>query len=190
MMKILQILPALGQGGVERGTIEIARALTEAGIPNGVVSSGGPLVRTLAEMGVAHHTLPVQSKKPWTIWRNARALAALVAREGYTLLHVRSRAPAWSVKWAARRAGVPWVATYHGVYGLEPRWFKARYNRIMLDGARTIAVSDYVRRHILANYTVDPARVVCIPRGADVTVFHPGAVSPEQAQVSARALRV
>jgi len=187
-MKILQILPTLQMGGVERGTIEIARALVAAGIPNGVVSEGGAMTALLAEMGVPHHVLPVKTKNPFQMRRNARAIADLVAREGYTLVHVRSRAPAWSVKWAARRGGFPWLATYHGVYGTEPRFLKIPYNRVMLAGARTICVSDFVKEHILANYRVDPAKLERIWRGADVDVFRPEAVSPARAADFRRSL--
>ena len=180
-MKILQILPALGQGGVERGTIEIAQALTAAGIPSGVVSAGGPMTHALEKLGVRHYTLPTNSKNPFVLAKNAGAIAKIAATEGYTLMHVRSRAPAWSVKWASRECGVPWMATFHGVYGLSPRCLKLPYNRVMLQGVRTIAVSDYVRRHILENYEVDSTKVVRIHRGADVNVFRPDAVSVEDA---------
>ena len=95
-MKILQILPALGQGGVERGTIEIAQALTAAGIPSGVVSAGGPMTHALEKLGVRHYTLPTNSKNPFVLAKNAGAIAKIAATEGYTLMHVRSRAPAWS----------------------------------------------------------------------------------------------
>ena len=180
-MKILQILPALGQGGVERGTIEIAQALTAAGLPSGVVSAGGPMTHALEKLGVRHYTLPTNSKNPFVLAKNAGAIAKIAATEGYTLMHVRSRAPAWSVKWASRECGVPWMATFHGVYGLSPRCLKLPYNRVMLQGVRTIAVSDYVRRHILENYEVDSTKVVRIHRGADVNVFRPDAVSVEDA---------
>ena len=180
-MKILQILPALGQGGVECGTIELAQALTAAGIPSGVVSAGGPMTHALEELGVRHYTLPTNSKNPFVLAKNAGAIAKIAATEGYTLMHVRSRAPAWSVKWASRECGVPWMATFHGVYGLSPRCLKLPYNRVMLQGVRTIAVSDYVRRHILENYEVDSTKVVRIHRGADVNVFRPDAVSVEDA---------
>lgn len=181
MMKILQVLPALQQGGVERGTVEIARALTAAGIPNAVCSAGGPMVRQLEALGVPHLTLPVNRKNPFVLRRCAKELAAYCKAEGVTLMHVRSRAPAWAVKWASKRCGVKWMATFHGVYGTSPKWLKIPYNRVMLEGERTIAVSDYVKDHILATYAVDPAKVVRIHRGADTDVFRPDAVDPQDA---------
>ena len=182
-MKILQVLPALGQGGVERGTLEIASALTAAGIPNAVASAGGRLVRALEECGTDHLLLPIDKKNPFTLRKCAKKLAEYCKAEGVTLIHVRSRAPAWAVKWASEMCGVKWIATFHGVYGTEPRIFKIPYNRIMLKGERTIAVSDYVRRHILDNYSgVDPERIVRIYRGAETDVFSPDAVPKEDAE--------
>lgn len=180
-MKILQILPSLQMGGVERGTIEMARALQDAGIANAVASQGGPLVAALEKLGVPHHTLPLKSKNPFRIRANARALAELAQKEGFTLLHARSRAPAWSTHWASQACGIPWMATFHGVYGTEPKLLKIPYNRIMLKGRRTVCVSDFVRRHVLATYGADPAQLVCIPRGADTDVFRPDAVTAEEA---------
>ena len=170
-MKILQILPSLQMGGVERGTLEVAHALKEAGIPNAVASQGGPMVEGLKAMGIPHFALPLMSKNPFTIRRNASRLADLARKEGVTLMHVRSRAPAWSVHWASKKCGVPWIATFHGVYGTKPAVFKVPYNRVMLKGLRTICVSEYVKRHVLETYRPDPARLVCIPRGADTDFF-------------------
>lgn len=95
-------------------------------------------------------------------------------------MHVRSRAPAWAVKWASKRCGVKWIATFHGVYGTEPKFLKIPYNRVMLQGERTIAISEYVRRHILDTYKgVDPERLVLIHRGANTGAFSPDAVPRE-----------
>ena len=180
-MKILQILPSLQMGGVERGTIEIAHALHAAGIPNAVASQGGPLVEALDALGVKHFTLPLASKNPFTMRANAARLAQLAKEEGVTLMHVRSRAPAWSTMWASKQCGVPWIATYHGVYGTSPAFLKIPYNRIMLKGLRTICVSDYVMRHVIETYHADPAKLVRIHRGADTSVFRPDAVTRDEA---------
>ena len=170
-MKILQVLPALEQGGVERGTVEIATALAAAGVESAVASAGGALVKSLDAIGVRHYRLPLASKNPFTIVRNAFALARLVREEGFTLMHVRSRAPAWSVLIASRLARVPFISTFHGLYGTKPRLLKIPYNSVMVRGEKTIAVSECVRSHILANYRVAPEDVVLVHRGADVEVF-------------------
>ncbi len=182
-MKILQVLPALGQGGVERGTIEIAAALKAAGVENAVASSGGRLVKRLEELGVDHLQLPLDSKNPFVMRSCAKRLAAYCRENGVTLMHVRSRAPAWVVKWASKKCGVKWIATFHGVYGTDPKFLKIPYNRVMLQGERTIAVSEYVRDHILSTYAgVDPEKIVLIYRGAETHVFNPDSVSREDAE--------
>ena len=178
-MKILQVLPELDQGGVERGTVEIAGALAAAAIPSAVASAGGRLAAELKAMGVEHFTLPLASKNPFVIFSNARKLSRIVKDGGFTLMHVRSRAPAWSVKKASRISGVPFVSTWHGLYGTDPKFLKLPYNRVMLSGRGTISVSDCVRKHILETYGADPKRVTTIHRGADVERFHPSAVSAE-----------
>jgi len=175
-MKILQVVPALEQGGVERGTVEIAAALSAAGIPNAVASSGGRLVENLKALGAGHFTLPLASKNPLTVAANGSRLAGIVRDGGFTLMHVRSRAPAWSVRRASRITGVPFIATWHGLYGTKPAWLKIPYNRIMLSGSLTIAISECVRNHLLSVYGADPEKIALIHRGADVDKFRPDAV--------------
>lgn len=173
VVTILQVLPALEMGGVERGAIEIATALQAAGVRNFVASSGGRLVAKLDRLGVGHFTLPAASKNPFVIRWNAARLAAFAREKGVTLMHVRSRAPAWSVLWASRRTGIPFLSTFHGVYGTSPAFPKKIYNAVMLKGVKVIAVSDFVKRHILDTYSVPEERIVRIHRGADTAVFKP-----------------
>ncbi|MBR4170957.1 MAG: glycosyltransferase family 4 protein [Kiritimatiellae bacterium] len=170
---ILQVLPALEMGGVERGTVEIATALQAAGIRNYVASAGGRLVSELEKIGVRHIQLPLATKSPFRICRNSLRLAQLARELGVTLFHVRSRAPAWSVLFASRKTGIPFLATYHGVYGTKPAWLKKRYNAVMLKGVKVIAVSDFVRNHIESVYGVESSRIVRIHRGADTDYFNP-----------------
>ena len=178
-MKILQVLPALEQGGVEWDAVELALSLKAQGIENGIASAGGGLVSRIAVVGVAHHELPLATKNPLKIVANAKRIAKLVKDGGYDLVHVRSRAPAWSVKIAAKRAGFPWLATYHGIYGTKPKWFKLRYNRVMLAGLKTICVSDYVKRHVELTYCPPAGQLVTIHDGADTSRFYPAAVTRE-----------
>lgn len=170
-MLIAQVLPSLRQGGVERGTIEIAAALQKEGIKNYVVSAGGKMVDELAKIGVEHILLPVQTKNPFKMWLNSYALEKILKEKNVSLVHVRSRAPAWSVKWACARLKIPFVATFHGLYGLSPRLFKKPYNKVMTQGEAVIAVSSFVRQHIIDNYGIDENKVRLIPRGADTEKF-------------------
>jgi glycosyltransferase involved in cell wall biosynthesis len=172
---VLQALPTLVAGGVERGTLEIADALVRAGFRAFVASAGGPLVARLEGLGARHVTLPLATKSPVGIWRNAAALDALVRREGIAILHARSRAPAWSAWLAARRSGAHFVTTYHGTYneGLPGKRF---YNSVMARGERVIAISRFIAGHLQAQHGTDPARIRLIPRGVDEAAFDPARV--------------
>ncbi len=175
---ILQVLPALVSGGVERGTIEIAEAIVGAGWRALVASAGGPLVAELERVGGRHVTLPLDTKSPIGIWRNAGALADLVRAEEVAILHARSRGPAWSALLAARRTGARLVTTYHGDYS-EGLPGKRLYNSVMVRGERVIAVSRHIAEVIGTRYPVPPERLRIIPRGVDVRAFDPAAVPPE-----------
>ncbi len=172
---LLQVLPALDAGGVERGTLEIAAAQVAAGYRAVVASAGGRLVPALEALGARHVTLPLATKNPWWIWRNAARLEAVIAAEGVALVHARSRAPAWSALWAARRAGLPFVTTYHATYS-ENFPGKRAYNAVMAKGDRVIAISRHIADHIRARHGVEEGRLRIIPRGADLSSFDPARV--------------
>ena len=174
---ILQVLPALVSGGVERGTVEIAEAIAGAGWRAIVASAGGPLAKDVERVGGVHVTLPLDTKSPFLIWRNAAALAALARREGVAVLHARSRAPAWSALIAARGAGAHFVTTYHGAYN-EGVPGKRLYNSVMARGERVIAISRFIAELIEARHHVPRERIRVIPRGVDPRRFDPAAVAP------------
>lgn len=168
-LTVVQVLPALESGGVERGTLEVAGALVAAGHRSIVVSAGGRLVEALVAAGSEHVALPVGRKALRTL-ATVRPLRRLLAGTRADILHVRSRLPAWIARLAWRGLPVPdrphFVTTVHGLYSV------GRYSAIMTRGERVIAVSDTVRRYILDNYpAVDPDRVVTIQRGVDRAEF-------------------
>lgn len=174
---ILQILPALESGGVERGTVEIARALTQRGFGSYVVSSGGAMEVELIRAGTTHITLPVQKRDPISIWRNIAQLQRVIKEHNIKLVHARSRAPAWSAYYAAKRCGIPFVTTFHGFYGMEGR-FKRYYNSVMARSAKVIAISHFIRDYILRYYPECASDdIEIIHRGADLALFNPQAVS-------------
>ena len=176
MPTILQVLPALDSGGVERGTIEIVEALTGRGWTALVASQGGRLVAAVERAGGRHIALPLATKLPWAIWRNAGRIAALIRRESVDLVHARSRAPAWSVWLACRRTGVPFVTTYHGTYS-DQGFGKRRYNSVMTRGARVIAASGFIADLVRRQHGVGEDRLRLIPRGIDPAVFDPAVVA-------------
>ena len=186
---VLQVLPSLGTGGVERGTVEMVDAIAAAGGTPLVASEGGRLVAAVERAGGRHITLPLATKNPVGIWRNAGRLTALIRAEGVRIVHARSRAPAWSASLATRRTGVPFVTTYHGVYS-EDLPGKRRYNAVMARGDRVIAISHYVADLIAARHDADPAHVRVIPRGVDPVLFDPDRVAAPRIARLAEAWRL
>ncbi len=184
-LTVLQVLPRLDLGGVERGTLEIARAIVDAGGRALVASAGGRLGVRLAAMGAELVEGPFASKNPLTMAANAWRLLRVIREEGVDVIHARSRAPAWSAWAAARRAGAPFVTTWHGVYS-ESGPFKRLYNGVMCRGRPTIAISDFVAELIRDRHDLDPTHIVTIPRGADVAAFAEEAVSAQRAIAVAR----
>lgn len=177
---VMQVLPALVTGGVERGAVDMAVALAEAGWKAIVVSEGGPMVRELTRAGAEHVTLPVASKNPLVIRSNALKLADLITTHGVDIVHARSRAPAWSAWIAAQATGAHYVTTFHGTYNLG--WFglKQKYNAVMTRGERVIAISDFIAEHARRIYGLDPDRIRVVHRGIDMARFDPARVSPER----------
>lgn len=175
---ILQIVPELETGGAELSAIEMAEAITRAGGRALVVSQGGRMEDALAAAGGELIRMPVASKNPLQIWRNGQAIAGITVAENVSLLHARSRAPAWSTLIAARKSGVPFITTYHGAYG-ERGAAKRLYNGVMVRGRLVIANSEYTARLIETRYQTPRSKIRVIHRGVD-TAFDRGLVDAER----------
>ncbi len=186
---ILQVLPRLESGGVERGTIEITQAIVTAGMRALVASNGGALEPMIARAGGKHIKLPLHSKNPFMIWRNALSLARLIRDEKIDLVHARSRAPAWSAYLACRRTHTKFITTFHGIYSRKTKW-KQRYNSVMVLGEKIIAVSGYVKEHVLQHYHVAEDRVVRIDRGVDFKLFTPDKIVADRMALLTREWRL
>lgn len=176
---VLQVLPRLGTGGAERGTIDVAGALVAAGGTAIVASAGGSQIHELGRLGAIHETLPLDSKNPLTLYANIGRIERLIRRHGVEIVHARSRAPAWSAMLAAKRTGAHFVTTFHSTYGLQSG-LKRRYNSVMTRGERVIAISDFIAGHIRENYGIDAGRLRIIHRGVDLGRFDPDKVSAER----------
>ena len=177
---VLQVLPELGQGGVELGTIEIASELQKRGIENYVASEGGRMEYNLERIKVKHFTLPLKTKNIFKMYLNSLRLARIIKKYGITIVHARSRAPAWSAYWAAKRCGVHFVTTFHGTYGLGPWGIKKFYNKIMTYGERVIAISNHIKQHILKNYKTDESKIRLIHRCVNMENFNVETTSAER----------
>ena len=171
-LTVLQLLPALESGGVERGTLEIAAALVEHGHRALVISAGGRLVAPLTQSGAAHYAWPIGVKSLRTLRLVARLRKFLIEHK-VDIVHARSRIPAW-ITWLAWRRMDPstrprFITTVHGLYGVN------RYSAIMARGERVIAVSNTVRDYILREYPETlPWRVDVIHRGVDGALYPHG----------------
>ena len=171
-MVILQVLPELNQGGVELGTIEIASELQKRGIENYVASAGGRMAYNLERMKVKHFTLPLKTKNIFKLYINSWRLSKIIKEYGVTIVHARSRAPAWSAYWAAKRCGVHFMTTFHGTYGLGPWGIKKIYNKVMTLGERVIAISNHIKEHIIKNYGTDEGKIRLIARCVNMENFN------------------
>jgi glycosyltransferase involved in cell wall biosynthesis len=186
---VLQVLPSLISGGAERGTVELAGALVEAGWTSYVASGGGPLEREVARAGATHLTLPLASKNPLVMRRNTVALVRLIRQLGVDIVHARSRAPAWSACAAASVTGRRFVTTFHNAYGARTA-LKRRYNSVMARGDRVIAISDFVADHAATVYGIGRDRLRTIPRGVDLEIFDPNRVGAQRVINLARQWRL
>lgn len=173
---ILQVVPRLEAGGSEQSTVEITDALTRAGAKALVATEGGRLATAIRDAGGEIVSLPMASKNPATILANARRLAAIVEDRDVSLLHARSRAPAWSAFLASRRTARPFVTTYHGAYsGRAP--LKTLYNSVMARGDRVIANSNYTAALIAERHGLNPDRMHIIYRGIDLASYAPQSIA-------------
>lgn len=177
---VLQVLPELNQGGVELGTIEIATELQKQGIKNFVASAGGRMAYNLERIKVKHFTLPLKTKNPIKLWLNYRRLVKIIKENGVNIVHARSRAPAWSAYWAAKKTGAKYLTTFHGTYGLGPKGIKKVYNKVMTYGDLVIAISNHIKQHILKHYKCDENKIRLIHRCVNMENFDVNNISAER----------
>lgn len=169
-MKVLQILPALNSGGVERGTVDFAGELVKQGHQSWVMSSGGSMVSQLEEGGTKHITFPVHKKSLISLFK-ITALRRLLVELDVDVIHVRSRVPAWMTWLALRKLTAETkpvlVSTFHGLYSINA------YSAVMGRGDQVIAISQCVYDYIIKNYPqVDPEKITIIHRGVDTRQFN------------------
>lgn len=177
-LTVVQVLPALESGGVERGTLEVGKYLVEHGHRSIVISAGGRMVDQLTREGSEHVTWDIGRKSMWTL-RLIPRLRRFLIDNRVDILHARSRMPAW-VAYLAWRGMDPavrprFVTTVHGLYSVNA------YSAVMVKGEKIIAVSQTVRDYILRHYPkVEPTRIVVIPRGVDPDEYPHGYQPPAE----------
>lgn len=166
-MHIVQLLPELTQGGVERSVIKLSRELVLLGHQSTVISAGGRLTGQIEADGGRHITLDLCSKNPLTFFRRAGALRSLISDLGPSVIHAHSRLPAWLLTFANQTLRIPFVTTVHGFNHIS------RYSRIMTRGDRVIVVSNQVRDYIQTHYSTPAGKISVIPCGVDAQEFDP-----------------
>lgn len=178
---ILQIIPELDAGGAERTTIDIAEGLVRGGARALVATEGGRLVGELHAKGGLWLPFPARTKNPVAMLLNIGRLVRLIRSERVSIVHARSRAPAWSALAAARATGRSFVTTYHGSYSGSSAP-KVLYNSIMARGDVVIANSHYTADLIRQQHRQVADRIRVIHRGTDMTAFSPAAVTPDRVE--------
>jgi lipopolysaccharide heptosyltransferase II len=171
-MNILQIVPELKFGGVERGTVDLARYLAKQGHKSVVVSAGGPLVGDLTSAGVIHYALPVQKKSIFSVLYSVKVLAKIIRKEQIQLIHARSRVPALIAYWAGRRCQIPFITTCHGFYRRHP------LSCVMGWGKLVIVASHLIGKRMHDDFGVAHERIRLIHRGVNLEEFRPTEVPP------------
>ena len=164
-MKTLQLVPAMEQGGVERGVVEVNRALVAAGWENVVVSAGGRLVDQIVADGGRHVTLDVKSKNPLTYFTRAAKLRKVLETERPDVVCAHSRVPAWLFLRANRRLGLRWISFAHGANSVS--WYSA----VMTRGDLTVVPSTFMADYLKRNYGLADGRIRVIPRAIDREKF-------------------
>jgi glycosyltransferase involved in cell wall biosynthesis len=167
-MHIVQILPELNQGGVERGVVEFSRELVKRGHTSTVISAGGQLAARIEQEGGTHIQLDVCSKNPLTFFFRFRKLQTAISKLSPDILHARSRVPAWLCRFANRKTNIPFVTTVHGFNSVS------KYSEIMTKGDRVICVSNPIKAFIREQYGTPNEKITVIHRGIDPAEFDPG----------------
>ena len=174
-LKVLQVIPKLGYGGAETGCYDIAHYLPENNCESFIVTSGGELLKFVDKKKVKVIKLPVNSKNPLLIFFNSLALIWIILYNNISIVHARSRAPAWSCYLATILTGRKFVTTFHGTYNFESK-LKKFYNSVMVKSDLIIAGSNFIFSHIKENYSKYfdvNKRLRVIFRGINVDYFDP-----------------
>jgi len=174
-LKVLQVIPKLGYGGAETGCYDIAHYLPENNCESFIVTSGGELLKFVDKKKVKVITLPVHSKNPLLIIFNSLALIGIILFHNISIVHARSRAPAWSCLLASKLTGRKFVTTFHGTYNFNNN-FKKFYNSVMVRSNLIIAGSNFIFSHIKEKYSKyldGEKKLRVIFRGINVDYFDP-----------------
>ena len=166
---VVQVIPALESGGVERGTVDVANYLADLKIYNSIISNGGLLENELNQEFIDHFKLPVHSKNPLFYFNLAKKIQEYIQIKKINLVHVRSRAPAWIINMMNKK-NYKSIATFHNIYSGD-FFLKKMYNKSLAKMDYIISISDFVKNEIIKKYTINPHKISTIYRGVDTDYF-------------------
>ncbi len=167
---LVQIVPSLDSGGVERGTVDVANFLAQKQIKNFIITSGGKMIKELDDNFVHVHQLPVSSKNFFSYPSIARKIYKFIQANNINLVHVRSRGPAWMINFMSKN-NIKTISTFHNVYGGNS-FIKKMYNKGLSKMDHLIAISDYVKETVIQKYNITNKNISVINRGIDTEYFN------------------
>ena len=172
---ILQVIPTLNISGAEQGCFDVANYLTKNGFTSNVITSSGYRIDQLEKNGSIVSKIPVHSKNPVTIIFNIFRILKIVKNNNINIIHVRSRAPAWSCYFVAKIARIKFITTFHGTYNFNNK-IKKFYNSIMLRSDYVIAISEFIYNEIKTKYAYSKKNISVISRGIDIKYLDPSKI--------------
>ena len=168
--KLVQIVPSLESGGVERGTVDVANFLAEKKIKNFIITSGGKMIKELEDKFIHVHQLPVVSKNFFSYPFIASKINQFIKANNINLVHVRSRGPAWMINFMSKN-NIKTISTFHNVYGGNS-YFKKMYNKGLSKMDYLVAISEYVKKTVVEKYNIEEEKISVINRGVDTEYFN------------------
>ena len=175
---LMQIIPELNSGGVEKGTIDLANYLAQKNINNFIVSNGGKMLPLLNKKFVTHYHLSVHSKNFLRMPFVSKKINSIINKENISLIHLRSRAPAWLLPYINKK-NIKTISTFHNVYGTQ-NFLKKLYNKQLGNVDKIIAISEYVKNEISKIYKIDLKKIKVINRGSDEEFFDAKTINNEK----------
>jgi len=167
---LVQIVPSLESGGVERGTVDVANFLAEKKIKNFIITSGGKMIKELDDKFTHVHQLPVVSKNFISYPFIGSRINKFIKANNINIVHVRSRGPAWMINFMSKN-NIKTIATFHNVYGGKS-YLKKMYNRGLSKMDYLVAISDYVKKTVVEKYNIAEEKISVINRGVDTEYFN------------------
>lgn len=170
-LKVLQVLPALHVGGLERGAVEMANYMNANNVESFVASNGGSM-ESMLDDGVTHINMPLHKRTPWHLYKCYKQIVRFIKENNIDVVHARSRIPSLAARYACNSTNTPMIATFHGTHNTQ-NGFKRWYNSGAAKADRVIAISQFIKDYIIDTFGTDESIIDIAPRGVDISKFTP-----------------